>query len=88
MQNPFSGPLEGFNMGAQQPHHLQKMTIAGPHTLGLGVKGPWHLNPGNPDFPNHRPFLSSIKPPGSSGPHVPAQTLTFPGDQNGRPNPT
>jgi hypothetical protein len=64
-------PLGGFDMN---PPHQAKPSLAGPKTLGLGIHGPWHLNPGSPNFPNHRPYLTNIKPPNPAAP-VPSQQL-------------
>lgn len=66
-----------FDMMAQHQKSAAA-ELAGPKTEAIGLKGPWHLNPGNPDFPNHRPYLSNIKAGGT--PAVsPQKTLKFPG---------
>lgn len=63
---------EDFNM--QQKTKL-------PSPAAVGVKGPWHLDPGKPNFPNHRPYLSNLKPQGGGTPAVAPQTLKFPGGE-------
>lgn len=59
MKNPFalSQPLPGLDM-----MKVPKTPKAG----GLGLKGPWSLDPGSPNFPNHRPYLSNPKAPNSA----------------------
>jgi hypothetical protein len=53
--NPMMHGLPGLDMQAQGQQ--------APKPIGIGTHGPWHINPGNPNFPNHRPYLSNNKPP-------------------------
>lgn len=68
MSNPFQQnlikPLPGLDM-ATKP----KAAKVG----AVGLKGPWHLDPGNPAFPNHRPYLTNIQAPNEAAPVKPAQ---------------
>ena len=55
--------LAGFSMGASRGMAPQSPHVNGPKVGAIGLKGPWHLNPGNPKFPNHRPYLTNDKAP-------------------------
>lgn len=66
-------PLPGFDM---QHSGGNPAPINGAKVGALGIKGPWSLNPGNPNFPNHRPYLTNPKPPNEAAP-VPSQKLKF-----------
>lgn len=69
MKNPFSmqpPSLGGFNM--QDIHAPKTAGFNGARVGGIGLKGPWSLNPGSPDFPNHRPYLSNLKIPNPVAP--------------------
>ena len=70
-------PLPGLDMGA-----LEKAPGAGlmkdPKTMAIGLKGPWHIDPGSPNFPNHRPYLANIKAPNTMPAAAPAH-MKFPG---------
>lgn len=62
-KNPFhmATGLPDFNMASLNPKAPAQI---GPRVGAIGVHGPWNLNPGNPDFPNHRPYLTNPKPLG------------------------
>ena len=73
MMNPFAiaphpaAAIPGFDMGKPLEEHLAK-------PARIGIKGPWTLNPGNPMFPNHRPYLTNVHAPNMMAP-PPPQTL-------------
>jgi len=64
-------PLPGLDM-SQKP-----LPVNGQKVGAIGLKGPWSLNPGNPDFPNHRPYMTNVKPPNEAA-TAPSQKLKFP----------
>ena len=68
-KNPVPQAIPGLDMSKQLP-------AGGPRVGAIGVKGPWNLNPGNPNFPNHRPFLTNVKAPNTVAP-VASQKLKF-----------
>lgn len=70
MKKQFVAPLASFDM------HEKPLNQNGQKVGAIGIKGPWSLNPGNPDFPNHRPFLTNPKPPNAMAP-VPSTKLKF-----------
>ena len=63
---PPGGPLSDMS--------AKPLPVGGAHVGAIGLKGPWSLNPGNPDFPNHRPYLTNVKPPMDMAP-APSQKL-------------
>lgn len=65
-------PFSGLNM--QPPNN--SVPRGGPKTAAMGLKGPWHINPGNPNFPNHRPYMTAPQAPMST-PTAPSQKLKF-----------
>jgi len=69
MKNPFEihTTLPAFNMGATA---APKPVRVG----GIGIHGPWSLDPGSPNFPNHRPYLTNPKPPNMAA-QVPSQKI-------------
>lgn len=72
----FPGAIPGFDMGQKQ-HAPHALPFNGQHVGAIGLKGPWSLNPGSPDLPNHRPYLTNPKPP-SAAPRALPQKLPDP----------
>jgi hypothetical protein len=64
-------PVGGLQMGLPGEEDVKL-----PKPMAIGLKGPWHINPGSPNFPNHRPYLSNPKAPNLSAPVVSQQPKT------------
>lgn len=73
-QQPGQQSFPGLNMQPQK--NFVPMGLGGPKTAAMGLKGPWHIDPGNPNFPNHRPYMTVPKAPMST-PTAPSQKLKF-----------
>lgn len=67
MKMPFAMPspqtAPGYNMQAKMQNVAHDPKV--PH---FGIHGPWSISSGNVNYPNHRPFLTNIKPQNEGAP--------------------
>ena len=76
--NAPTGPMNPFDMNAPMKHTIHGLPNVGQSQHPpLGVHGPWNLNPGSPNFPNHHPYMTHIKPENIAAP-TPSQKLKMP----------